>query len=59
VVKLLIERGADVNAKEINGWTALMIALGEGHEEIVELLKSYEAKGKIIRDIDEELLICL
>jgi len=43
-VKQLLESGADVNAKNKYGWTALILASEEGHKEIVELLKSYGAK---------------
>ncbi len=38
VVKLLLDRGADVNAKAKDGDTALMSAAGKGHPEIVERL---------------------
>jgi ankyrin repeat protein len=43
-VKQLLEKGADVNAKNKYGGTALMYASYQGHEEIVKLLKSYGAK---------------
>jgi E3 ubiquitin-protein ligase XBAT32/33 len=35
VVKLLIESGADVNAKNYFGQTVLMIASEKGHKEVV------------------------
>jgi len=35
---LLIDKGADVNAKDITGETALMVAAERGHTEIVKLL---------------------
>ena len=38
VVTLLLERGADVNKVDENGWTALMHAAEEGHVETVTLL---------------------
>jgi ankyrin repeat protein len=44
VVKLLLKKGADVNARDKDGWTALKNASYYGHKEIVELLKSYGAK---------------
>jgi ankyrin repeat protein len=37
--RLLIEHGADKNAKSKDGKTALMIAGESGYREIVELLK--------------------
>ncbi|RMD79282.1 MAG: ankyrin repeat domain-containing protein, partial [Lentisphaerae bacterium] len=39
VVKILLEHGADVNAKCKKGKTALMFASEKGYQEIVELLK--------------------
>ena len=44
VVKLLIEKGADINARDNSGRTALMIASKNGHTQIVELLKAHGAK---------------
>lgn len=38
VVHFLLERGADVKAKDREGWTALMYAASEGHLEIAKLL---------------------
>ena len=37
-VKVLLAGGADVNAKEKRGMTALMLAAGDGHIETVEVL---------------------
>ena len=37
-VKRLIVDGADVNASDDYGWTALMIAAGCGHTETCEML---------------------
>jgi ankyrin repeat protein len=45
IVKLLIEKGADVNATDILGDTALMYAAEEGRTETVNLLKAAGAKG--------------
>jgi ankyrin repeat protein len=39
VVKELVSKGADVNAKTKDGWTELKIASKQGHLKIVELLK--------------------
>ena len=44
VVKLLLEKGADVNVKDTtNDETALWIASKEGHEEVVKLLLAAKA----------------
>ena len=40
VVKDLIEQGADVNAKDKDGMTALIVASRNGHREVVEMLIS-------------------
>lgn len=38
IANLLIENGADVNAKTTNNWTALMLATIDSYTDIVELL---------------------
>ena len=38
IVKLLIEKGAEINAKDKSGWTALMLAARGGYPEIVKML---------------------
>jgi ankyrin repeat protein len=38
VVRLLLEKGADLNAKTRDGKTALHLAAEEGHETVVQLL---------------------
>ena len=38
MVELLIEKGADVNQEDVEGYTALMLASREGYKKIVELL---------------------
>ena len=37
-VKELIEKGADINTREENGYTPVMLALGMGHWDLVEYL---------------------
>jgi len=44
VVALLIDKGADVNAKDRDGKTPLSLAQEKGHNEIIELLKKRGAK---------------
>ena len=44
VAKLLIEEGADVNAKNKDGFTALTWATLMEHQDVVELLKEAGAK---------------
>ena len=44
VVKLLIDKGADINSKNDDGFTPLDMASQEGHNYIVELLKKNGAK---------------
>ena len=38
IVRLLLEARADVNAKDVEGTTALMLASGLGYAEVVTLL---------------------
>jgi ankyrin repeat protein len=52
VVKALLENGADINPKNNNGNTALMLAKSP---EIKEILESEEAKAKKISDADQKL----
>ena len=44
VVKLLLDNGADVNAKDVHGNTALYYAVQKGDDKIKFLLLSYGAR---------------
>jgi uncharacterized protein len=44
VVKLLLQKGADVNAKTRDGETALKVVQKTGTKEIVEMLQTYGAR---------------
>jgi ankyrin repeat protein len=46
VAELLLERGADPDAQEIGGSTALEIATRLGHEDIVRLLSKHGASTR-------------
>ena len=37
-IRLLISHHADVNQQDSRGWTPLMIAAYQGHEDIVQIL---------------------
>ena len=43
VAQLLLERGADVNARDHDGWTPLIKAAQAGHTEMVQLLMDHGA----------------
>lgn len=43
IVRLLLDRGADVNAKDEDGKTALMIAIERRRADIIRLLKNASA----------------
>lgn len=42
--KLLLENGAEVNAKNKPGWTPLHSAAGKGHTELCKLLLDHGAE---------------
>ena len=46
-LQILLEEGADVNAKDIGGWTALILAAEKGDGEAVQLLLRHGADVKI------------
>lgn len=43
VAKLLVESGADFEAKDDEGYTPLQQAEASGHENVFELLKQYSS----------------
>src|SRR5947209_5518941 len=43
IARMLLERGADINARDEWGRTALMIGADEGYSELVSLLLDWEA----------------
>jgi len=49
VVQLLLDRGAELNARDSDGWTALIKASAGGHEEVVRVLL---AKGADLSPTD-------
>ena len=55
-VQALLDIGADVNAKDVEGWTPLHYSARNGHEEIVELLISGGADVNV-KDESEETAV--
>lgn len=50
VVKILLDAGADVNAKQHGGWNALHAAAASGDRQLVELLLSRAADASATND---------
>jgi len=50
VAALLLERGADINARSTNGSSVLMMAVYEGHEDLVRLLLARGADTGVKND---------
>ena len=44
IVAILLAKGADVRAKDMEGWTAMRYARGFGRDDIVELLERAGAR---------------
>ena len=38
IVKILLEKGAEINKQDQDGWTALHWASDEGHQAVVDIL---------------------
>jgi len=53
VVKSALEKGADINAKNVYSQTVLMLPTINGHTEIVEYLKEKGTKEKEIVEIEK------
>lgn len=45
-MKYFIENGANLNSKNVNGWTALILASEDTHLQIVKYLVEMELKLK-------------
>lgn len=56
VAALLVERGADVNARSTNGSSPLMMAAREGREELAQFLLGAGADASIKNDRGEDAL---
>jgi ankyrin repeat protein len=50
IVQMLLEQGADVNARQHGGWTPLHSAVNNGAIPIIELLLSYGADPSLASD---------
>jgi ankyrin repeat protein len=48
VVRLLLEKGADPGSKDGSGRTPLSLAAENGHEKVLELLKSINQRNSVI-----------
>lgn len=57
ITQLLIERGAEINARAPNGSTVLMMAAREGHEDLARQLLTAGADPKAVNERGENALI--
>jgi len=56
VVRLLLDRGADINARSTNGSSVLMMAVYEGHEDLVRQLLARGADNSVRNDRGDDAL---
>ena len=56
VAKLLLENGADINARSTNGSSVLMMAVYEGHEDLVRQLLARGADNSVRNDRGDDAL---
>ena len=60
MVKLLVEKEADMESKDNNGQTPLSRAAGSGHEALVKLLLEKGRRGvRIWRRLDAAVMGCI
>lgn len=58
IVELLIHRGADINYRDRDGWSAIHWAAEEGHQDIVNLLLEYGANPSAVSSYGTSPLHC-
>ena len=60
VAKLLLEEGADVEAKTKTGYMPLHQAAQQGHEHIIELLLAHNAPPNALTNVSaKSVLVCI
>lgn len=48
IVRILVDKGADINIKDKNGRTALMWAIENGHSDVVQVFKEKSGAGELL-----------
>lgn len=59
MLKLLVKRGADINAPSFNEHSALVTALLDGNERMIRLVRSLGGSAKVTRDDGLSSLHCI
>lgn len=54
IVKILVERGAQVNVQSQNGFTPLYMAAQENHDEVVKYLLSKGANQSLATEVSAQ-----